>query len=182
MPVSAVTDIIVIFCTAKDQTYITWSKPPPVRQVTQDSRPTHPAEQTVEAAGEQDRKKPAAARAGRLTGEVRPEISTREEEDRRIRNMRRRHRNNYSSRQRVRNLQWCSSQVDSPGCSSSIIISIQVEHIRVEQDFMQGQAACLHTTIRARETTRRSRPTKEDTPTKAGTRRMEDTGKEGNDN
>ena len=100
--------------------------------------------------------------------------------------MRRRHRNNYSSLQRVRNpqwcsSQWCSSQVASLGSSSSIIISSRVEHIRVEQDSMRGQPACLPTTILARETIRRC-PNKEDTPTKAGTRSKEDTGTEGNDN
>ena len=162
MPVSPVKNIIVIFCMAKDQTYITRSKPPPVRIVARDSRPTHPTGETVDTAGEQDLKK-AAARAGPLTGEVRPEISTREEEDRR--NMRRRHRNNYSSLQRVRNPQWCSSQWCSSQVASlgnSIIISSRVEHIRVEQDSMRGQPACPPTTILARETTHHCR-SKEDT-------------------
>ena len=83
--------------------------------------------------------------------------------------MRRRHRNNYSSLQRVRNLQWCSSQVVSLCSSSSIIISSRVEHIRVEQDSMRGQPACPPTTTLARETTHHCR-SKEDTDT------------EGNDN
>ena len=164
MPGNSAEYFIVTFCMGKDQIYIPRSKPAPARMVARDSQPTCPAVETVDTAEELGLKKAAAA--GPQTGEARQESSTREEEDHR--NMRRRPRNNYSSLQRVHNPQWCRSQVVSLG-SSSIIISSRVEHIRVEQDSMRGQAACLHTTILARETTRRCR-SKEDTDT------------EGNDN
>ena len=171
MPGNSAEYFIVTFCMGKDQIYTPRSKAVRVRMVARDSQPTCPAVETVDTAEELGLKKAAA---GQLTGEARQESSTREEEDHR--NMRRRHRNRSSNRRRVvHKLQWCHSPVASRG-SSSIIISS-----RVEQDSTRGQPACLHTTILARETTRRC-PTKEDTPTKAGTRSKEDTGTEGNDN